>query len=352
MLVQQGLLSNLSQTNVQMSGVPDCHITAIASDAISGMYRFTIPIRAIVERGVATGNIYLGASQQLEVTPGSPLLLQRHITLPPHVIALAKQHGCRLVHDFDDLLWAIPADNPNAATFTPELLAAMDAQLAAADTVTASTEPLADALRRRGCDSVTVLPNALDPRDWTSQPQRAEREKPRIGWYGQQAVHIGDLALVDGLVRALIDDVDFVFFGDLPGTLADLAGRVQTVAAVPLPFFAPVLAALDLDLMLAPLASNEFNECKSNLRLLQAGMLAYPVVGSDVEPHRTLPITRVADAPAAWLAAVRERIAEPAALRREGEALRAAVHADYLIEDWAERYLEHWQLPAPTPVHA
>jgi hypothetical protein len=334
-------------------GAPACHITAIASDAISGMYRFTIPIRAIIDRGAATGNVYVGSAQALEVTPGSPLLLQRHMMLPPHIIALAKQHGCRLVHDFDDLLWAIPADNPNSANFTPELQAAMDVQLAAADAVTASTEPLAEALRLRGCHSVTVLPNALDRRDWTVQPKRAERAKPRIGWYGQRAVHIGDLALIDGLVRALVDEADFIFFGDVPSALADVAARVQTIAPVPLPFFAPMLAALDLDLMLAPLASNAFNECKSNLRLLQAGMLAYPVVGSNVEPHRTLPITRVANSPAAWLAAVRERIAQPAALRREGETLRAAVYAGYLIDDWADRYLETWQLAAaPTPVLA
>ena len=71
-------------------------------------------------------------------------------------------HVCLLRnHRFilNEVLWEIPADNPNAAAFTPELIAAMDAQMRAADLVTVSTEPLADAVLRRGCAAVTVLPN-------------------------------------------------------------------------------------------------------------------------------------------------------------------------------------------------
>jgi glycosyltransferase involved in cell wall biosynthesis len=315
------------------------------------MYRFTIPIRALIHRGAATGNVYIGTTHQMEIAPRSPVLLQRQLGLPAAVITALKMHGCRIVHDLDDLLWAIPDDNPNALSFTSEMLATMDGQLAAADVVTVSTEPLAEALRTRGYEPV-VLPNVLDPLDWTVQPRRAVRSKPRIGWYGQRSVHRADLALIEALVRAVIDEADFVFLGDVPNELADLASRVRSFSAVPLPLFPAMLAALDLDLMLAPLAANAFNECKSNLRLLQAGMLGYPVVASDIEPHRALPVTRVAQTPAAWIAAVRDRVHDPGALRREGETLRRAVHAGFLVHDWVDRYLDGWGGRTAVPVHA
>jgi hypothetical protein len=333
-----------------MGREPKVNLTAFASDVVSGMYRFTIPIRSLIETGMATGNVYVGTAHNLEITPNSPILLQRHLALPTPVVTTLKSKGCRIVQDLDDLLWSIPSDNPNAEVFSPAMLAALNCALESADVVTVSTQPLAEAVRKRGIDPF-VIPNVLDVRDWTVQPRRAPRKRPRVGWYGQRLVHIADLTIIEHAVREMTEEADFVFLGDVPSGLADLRNRVECHPAVPLSLFPTMLAALDLDLMLAPLAQNEFNECKSNLRLLQAGMLGYPVVASDIEPHRTLPVTRVAGSGTAWVAAIRERLHDRSELRLEGESLRDAVHAHYLARDWAPRYLGIWT-GDEVPAHA
>jgi hypothetical protein len=324
-----------------MDAEPVRHITAVASDAVSGLYRFTIPIRALIEQGTATGNVSIGLAHIPQITPGSPLLLQGALTLPAAVVTAAKENNCRLVHDFDELPWSLSGDDQSASATSPALTTALDRQIACAEAITVSTEPLAQAMRERGYDAI-FLPSVVDPRDWTAQPRRTERQRARIGWYGRRSMHAEDLTLTEHVVRALIDEVDFVFLGNVPAALTDIAERVEHYLPVPLALFPTLLAALDLDIMLAPLAHNAFTECTSNLPLLQAGMLGYPVLATDIEPYRTLPVTRLANTPHAWVSAIRNRMEHPAALRREGETLRRAVHANFLVETWTLRYFELW----------
>jgi hypothetical protein len=327
------------------------HLTAIASDAVSGRNRFTIPIRALIERGAATGNVHLASDLNLGVTPFEPILIQRHLTLPPEALAVAKQSHCRLVHDLDDLLWSIPDDDPEAGVCGAPVLAAMDRQLARADVITVSTVPLAAALRARGFEPV-CLPNVVEPRDWLAAPQRAQRTRLRIGWCPRRSLRSTELAVIEHVLRALSSEVDFVVLGDVPAPLAELLRCSECYVSVPPALFPALFAALDLDVVLEPLASNAFTECKSNLRLLQAGMLAYPVIASDVEPHRGLPVTLVSNAPAAWISAVRDRLHETTALRDEGERLRRAVHEEFLAADWVDRYLAAWTGASRVAVHA
>ena len=57
--------------------------------------------------------------------------------------------------------------------------------------------------------------------------------------------------------------------------------RQGSACGVPIERYPRALAALDLDLALAPVEQNLFNECKSNLRLLEYGACGFPVVCSD-----------------------------------------------------------------------
>ena len=331
-------------------------ITAIGSYPVCAVYRFEIPLRAMIARswcsaalyGAAGGMFDYGAANEaFEFTADSPLLTQRHIALDAPTVEMLHANHCPFIHDIDDLLWAIPPDNPGAAELSEERLANMDASLRRADLVTTTTEPLAAALERRGIAAV-IIPNLLDPVDWRVEPKRAERSRLRVGWYGQHGLHIEDLNLIENVVNALERDVDFVFYGDLPEGLKSRQAEFEHYPTTAMELFPAMLAMLDLDLLLSPLAKNEFNECKSNLRLLQAGMLGYAVIATDIEPHRTLPVTLVENTPAAWINAIRERIGEIAAVRTAGLALQSAVNERYTIDDtWAERIFTTWTRRAP-----
>jgi hypothetical protein len=57
----------------------------------------------------------------------------------------------------------------------------------------------------------------------------------------------------------------------------------------PLAEYPARLAALNLDIAVAPLAQTPFNQAKSNLRLLEYGVLGIPVVCTDIDPYREQP---------------------------------------------------------------
>ena len=180
--------------------------------------------------------------------------------------------------------------------------------MSACNRLVVSTGPLARVYGRL-CDEVVVLPNRLEKARWSSfAPKRRPDGKPRVGWAGAIG-HPGDLALIACVVEATAKEVDWVFFGMCPDELRPFI--VEYRDWVPLHEYAKELASLDLDLAVAPLEPHPFNEAKSNLRLLEYGILGYPVICSDILPYQCdLPVTRVAHRPGAWIKAIREMAAD------------------------------------------
>jgi len=106
-------------------------------------------------------------------------------------------------------------------------------------------------------------------------------------------------------------------------------------APVPFSRYPDKLASLHLDLAIAPLEIHPFNECKSDLRILEYGALGWPVVATDIHPYRGKPVTLLPNDPARWIAAIRERVHDLDALADEGENLKAWVLRYRLIDDHA-----------------
>jgi O-antigen biosynthesis protein len=153
--------------------------------------------------------------------------------------------------------------------------------------------------------------------------------------------HTGDLALIVEVVEALKDEVEWVFMGDIHPALKGVVRERH--GFVPIERYPEALAALDLDLALAPLESNSFNEAKSHLKLIEYGVLGYPVVCSDVTAYQgDFPVTRVPNSGKAWIAAIRERVCEPAALAASGDRLRDHVLAHWLLEDRGDQWMAAW----------
>jgi glycosyltransferase involved in cell wall biosynthesis len=159
----------------------------------------------------------------------------------------------------------------------------------------------------------------------------------RVGWAGAQQ-HAGDLRLLRDVVAATRHEVDWVFLGMVPEGLDSRA--IEFHNHVPFADYPAKLASLDLDLAVAPLEQHPFNEAKSNLRLLEYGALGWPVLCTDIFPYRTddPPVVRLANDAGKWIAAIRERAADPDALAREGDAQRAWVKKHYLLENRLDRW--------------
>ncbi|NWK77243.1 glycosyltransferase [Aquitalea sp. LB_tupeE] len=318
----------------------------------SGEYRVSLPFHALQEGGrldVAMISPENGAAPLLsvvEMARFNPDALLIHTMLTDGVLHAVKQYrefmpNLRLVFGLDDLVGALPEKsilNRVWRKTMPDARPRLRAMLKHFDTLVVSTEPLAEACRDM-IDDIRVVPNRLARHMWGKVSSlRGQGKKPRVGWVGAQQ-HQGDLSLIIDVVKQTADEVEWVFMGMcLPEMRPYIAEEHPCVSFQEYP---EKMASLNLDLAIAPLEINPFNESKSNLRLLEYGVMRWPVICTDIYPYRTndAPVCRVPNTTEAWVEAIRSRIHDLESTYREGDALRAWVDRHYWIED----HLEDWQ---------
>lgn len=159
-------------------------------------------------------------------------------------------------------------------------------------------------------------------------PRYDPERKPRVGWAGG-LTHEADLEMISPVVRELCEEVDFIFFGHCPELIRPYVKEMHV--GVPFNLYPSYLASLNLDLALAPLELNAFNEAKSHLKLLEYGALGYPVVCSDIMPYQGgWPVFRVKNRAKLWIQLIRELVADRDALKFSGDRLR-----DYVFDNWS-----------------
>lgn len=239
----------------------------------------------------------------------------------------------RRVFTLDDLMTEIPSKSPvkTYADFGDRLRRA----LRFCDRLIVTTEPLRQAYGDF-IDDIVVLPNYLERAAWEGlQPLRRQGTKPRVGWAGAQQHH-GDLELMVEVVKATTKEVDWVFMGMCPDELKPYVAEERP--AVPFARYPEALARLNLDLAVAPLEINRFNEAKSNLRILEYGAMGWPVVCTDIEPYKGAPVTRVPNETQAWIEAIRAHVHDLDAAEGEGDRLRQWVYRHWMLED----HLDEW----------
>lgn len=305
-----------------------------------GHYRLIQPQQAMAAALQIDSNVqfrYLHAANQGRIQADS-IVVQRQLSEPQieEMQAIKRYTSSFLVYDLDDLLGNLPLKSIHRESFQPSQVArALRNGLSIADRVTVSTEPLAEAMRGFNSD-IRVVPNRLPVRWWGELQGKRREGRPRVGWAGGTS-HTGDLQIVVDVMKALADEVEWVFLGMSPPG----APRHEFHYGVEIEDFPAKLASLDLDLAIAPLENNAFNECKSNLRLLELGACGFPIVATDIEPYRCgLPVTLVRNKYKDWLGAIREHLADLEGARALGFSLRQHIHRDWMLEG---RNLEAWR---------
>ena len=320
-----------------------------ADNGGSGSYRVRMPATEAARQATANTRIAPGypIALQLERLGVDTLFSQRQVD-DNHLETLANLRrqlpDLRIVMDFDDLLTGISPHNQHYATAWKDMPRRLEALAALCDCLTVSTAPLAEEMRRFHGD-IRIAANGIDPSAWpVPRPRnRPPGAKLRVGWAGGIS-HGADLMVIRAVVAALANEVDWVFMGMRPEQNRQHIREYH--APTTLEQYPAHLAALDLDLAIAPLESSRFNECKSNLRLLEYGALGLPVIATDITPYRCgLPVTLVPNTTKAWVAAIRERIGEQEFLAREGAALRETVMTNWTISQTVAAWVDAWQRP-------
>jgi hypothetical protein len=308
-----------------------------------GEYRVISPMRALNDAGYVmgweTGN-YLSVPELFRMEP-DVILLQRQVD--PHQLELVERYirysKAFRIYEIDDLITNIPIKSIRKKQFVEQkdLHKRFRKGIAMCNRFIVSTDYLADQYKGY-IDDIVVVPNYIERARWGElKPVRQQGEKPRVGWAGS-VTHDGDLAVIFDVVKATAKEVDWVFLGMCPDEIRPYV--VEFHKGVSLDEYPAKLASLDLDLAVAPLEDVPFNHGKSHLRLLEYGVLGFPVICTDITPYRgEYPVTRVASRFKDWVDAIRSHVADRDELARRGDALRDYIQANWMLED----HLDVWQ---------
>lgn len=230
------------------------------------------------------------------------------------------------VYEIDDLFWQVPDASLHKGAVAPDAKERIKTAAMICDAITVTTEPLAREMRRlTGMKDVRVVPNEV-PMQFVNAALAGRRTtiptstKPRVGWAGGIG-HTGDLAIITEVMKILGDEVHWVFMGLVPPGIDP--ATIEFHQGVPFENYAAGLGALNLDVALAPLEDNNFNRCKSDLRILEYGAAGFPVIASNIITYRDCPyLMRCSHMAEDWAEAIRTMVRS----RADRESMAEALH--------------------------
>lgn len=326
---------------------PAPRIVSIHADEMGcGEYRISAPMRALQTAGRVMGwdvGHYFTPADWLRIDPQT-IVFQRQITAGQieNMEFISRFSRAFRVFELDDLITNIPVQSSQKALFVKEknLVKRFRKAVALCHRFVVSTDYLAESFRNF-CPDIRVVPNYLDATRWLGfTPKRRVGSRLRVGWAGS-ITHAGDLRVIEQVVKDTASEVDWIFLGMCPESIRPYVREFHE--PVPLAEYPTKLASLNLDLAVAPLEDVPFNHGKSHLRLLEYGIMGYPVICSDITPYRgDYPVWRVPNRYRNWVETLRELIAEPDALAEAGDTLRDYVRRRWLLQDHLDVWLSAW----------
>lgn len=332
----------------KLQGLTEHRVIAYAADEHGcGHYRIHQPMQAMLEAGLCTGGVSPSLMEpNLVLRSGADtLVFQRPCTDESlHILeSLQALKGVRKIFEVDDNLSKVPLKSAHYEHMNKNLRGRTSKAIRLCDRLVVSTEALAYELAGQS-DDIRVVKNCLPTAMWGTTPprrlaptQRQRPGKPRVGWAGGVGRQ-GDLEMIADVIKDLADQVDWIFFGMCPESIRPYVREFY--AGVPTLQYPQMLMAQDWDLAIAPLEVNPFNECKSNLQLLEYGWCGVPVVCSNITPYQGyLPATLVKNRFKDWRDAIMERVADLGACRQEGLELQKMVANDWVL---AGNNLQSW----------
>jgi glycosyltransferase involved in cell wall biosynthesis len=233
----------------------------------------------------------------------------------PNIMKAAKERGKVVIYDIDDLDWEIPPENPVYSTFKRfNLEESTKEAMRGATVVTVPSKRMANAVKEFNYN-VEIFPNAIDYDHYFWNLPKKDDGHIRIGWIGGSS-HLYDIKKIEGLGKWIIerfDNTKFVLGGydtRIEGPVVDrikqlnwndgegivwyhykkiLFGdnvdwnRIEIIPTHVIHTYPKIFK--DIDILIAPLISNKFNNVKSDLKAMEASARKIPIIASDVGPY-------------------------------------------------------------------
>ena len=300
-----------------------------ASNFAGDLYRMSGPAEALAGAGLATLRTerqYLVREQLDQVRPD--VVVVQHQYADDQLVELARYREwlpeMTILYEIDDMLWDLPDTNPHKASLPQDMKRRIRSALKLVDGVVVSTGALRDAITRDFGYAVrnkpirvihnTITESFLAAAEEGRRDARAAGRAsalPRVGWAGGVS-HAADIAFLADLVRETVGEIQWVFLGMAPEGVEHLVEFHDHVALEDYP---RALARLDLDLAVAPYSSTPFDDCKSDLRIMEFGAAGFPVL-SNREFHGVAQFDK-----ALWLPIIIAALSDRESLSRRANAL-------------------------------
>ncbi len=276
-----------------------------------GFYRCGIPAKYLLRSGVNTTLFTQFSDDILNWADLCVLQRQYSSAFLEHIIRF-KKLSKKFVYDLDDDLFNIPYWNPAKRLISEKDISKALEYLKVVDILTTSTPFLKKRLTQYTDKPIFLLPNSLDfefinQSPYTSlqiptkdfMPQILERktilkEKEagfiNIFWGGGFS-HYNDLKIVLEPLIQICKEYENVIFYMMAFCLEDFwkklpSKNIRLIPAQHLFRYLRVIKTLCIDIGLAPLAKNIFNESKSNLKVIEYLALGISPLASDYAPYR------------------------------------------------------------------
>lgn len=341
----------------------------IGDGGVSDAVRLRLPAEKLIERGILEGqftDLSTFMDRKLRVkldevwesgdewyTKSKASVLTRP-SLPELLGGLRDKHGHTLICDVDDDFHAIPEHHPGYRAVGPgnlDFLERHSVAMRMADIVTTTTDELANRITQKPInvkpEKIRVIPNGWDDSMWWNM--RVPTSTVNIGW-GGTITHRADFLLCrDALIEIALKykDVRVVIAGD-PEIYA-MMKRIPEKQKM----FLPMVRYEDYphtltyyDILLAPLENTNFNNGKSDIKLVDAGAAEIPFVASDVPIYSTGIwdeggyLVRTKDE---WFSALEELVLYDEIRERKGKKCREIAmprHMNTLSDEWLAVYQE------------
>lgn len=297
-----------------------------------------------------------------------------------------QKRGCKLVMDMDDYP-IIPKWNPAYKGYMSKLHKPITSTINKVDAITTTTKLFANEIKKSFKGPITVLPNVIDRNFEQFQPVIKKSERLRIGLVGGSS-HFKDIELLSEMAKELKpykDYIQFVLCGfnventnpefnpwnDVERILTDDYSTISeyykdylfrydkdeypNVANEPYrriwakDINAYGTAYNEIDILLAPLQNEKFNQMKSELKVVEAGNFGKVFIGSSVGQYKEV-ITNGYDGllintsdKSGWANAIKKILKNPEIYLILSNNLQKLVYTKYSISKQNDKRVEFYK---------
>lgn len=263
-----------------------------------------------------------------------------------------EQPKTKIIIDVDDSFWDIPKHHPGYASVGPgsDYANGLLECIKEADIITAPTEFLLDRIRElAGNIDGRVIPNGFPYNPIAKKRIPFFNDKVVIGWAGT-ATHREDFKEIESVVSILaqsewfLKKAAFAIGGDLYiyNTFLKNVPRENKVFLPPVrwnTYYDGVISKFNI--LLAPLPPTAFNNCKSDIKIVDAAYAKIPWLSGIAEPYKVHHGHGgfTCSKPSQWIEAIKEFVLDET--KREIAGLEIADHlVDRNISIIARKYEE------------